>query len=222
MPISSLVACRLRLGSLVKIVSIALHDDVTRDLARASKFNEQKIYPILVHWALRYAIDRIRDAFPDRSCKSEEHVWEGEVSSLRASIPSAVYVVTRSVGEYSDRTETPVCAFFEEECAKSFVVSAAQQWREAVQIYPRIEWPKNYQDEAVYKVFSAKRKERADKVRSWMTLDPDAGPYEFDDEEPYYYYFTVPLHAIGMPCGHEDAKRLSGEAVAAQPEGIAQ
>jgi len=47
-------------------------------------------------------------------------------------VKKEIYVVMGTTGEYSDREEWPVCAFYDEEKAKERVVLAEQRVRELI------------------------------------------------------------------------------------------
>lgn len=70
------------------------------------------------------------------------------VSPLRAAIPSAVWLVWASEGEYSDRSEWPVVATTDRASGERLVERLTELWRSADQKWRRIE-PNWYEKGAV-------------------------------------------------------------------------
>lgn len=91
---------------------------------------------------------RLADATGLSSASSIEPV---PVAPVPASIPSAVWLIWASEGEYSDRAEWPVVAVTDEAAAQRLVERLTELWRSADQKWRRVE-PEWY-DKAVEDAF---------------------------------------------------------------------
>jgi hypothetical protein len=146
----------------------------------------------------------------------------GSQAAVPVSVPSVAHVIMRSVGEYSDRTVSAVCALFDEDAAKRFVVVAERQWRNAVATYPPIKWPDNYNDDVVFNQFQEETFARLTAVKEMLTLDPDSAPDECGDDQPFYYYHTIPILTSAIEAEGGDPQGLRAQHESAMPQADAQ
>lgn len=100
---------------------------------------------------------------------------------------ATVYVVSRSTGEYSDRSEIPIATFTTEADAKLFCTLAAEQYRTVSNLHPVPGW---CDDDAEREEKLASRTISARKI---ATLDPDWIDEDGFEDPPYYYWRKTPL-----------------------------
>lgn len=129
-------------------------------------------------------------------------------------IVSAVYVVSRSTGEYSDRREEPILALTTKEDAKLFCTLAAEQFRTAINLHPVPPYPD--QTEVDWAQREIALVARAEAARRIATLDPEAIEEDGWEDTPYYYYREVPLRSAVNAQGTE---ARSAETAGLSPQG---